>query len=248
MSEANPVARDLVHRLNGQLLEALEGHMKALLPGKSWRPEDWIINVILLSRNIETVFAARLETSATLYKGRLYDHRDGLNPEEVGALDLPVPLDQSFSGYCVQTNNPVWVGDLNKMNTNHPLHEFYRKFEHVAVRPETRPTAEYVFPILLKIGLIQSVLGVLNMEYFGTKKSPLKNNQQIKISEAISKLLNLHGPFLLAAIDEVSRFIEAGEDGLPNPPEIEEILLELHRRVVGERTKSFREKELRNGH
>src|SRR4051812_15971642 len=124
MSEASTAGRDLIHRLNGQLLEALKDYLGRQL-GDEWKPGDWIINVILLNRSSDSVYTARLETSATSYKDEelIFDRQDRLDPTRVGVFDLPVPLDRSFSGYCIKTGDPVWVNNLNDVDPTHPLYK-----------------------------------------------------------------------------------------------------------------------------
>jgi hypothetical protein len=262
--------RELIHRLNGQLLEVLGEHMDLILGREAWKPKEWIINVILLNRSTEDVYTARLETSATLYEGVLFDTREPFDENKVGAFDLPVPLDRSFSGYCIQTGNVVWVDNLDDIRDPHPLYAYYRKFEFVAVQPQTRPTAEYVFPLFARIGLIQSLLGVLNMEFFGNE-SPfrfeprqLHGGQERSLAARLGDLSQPQGPDPQGAevkrdpleiSEPIMKLLSAHSPFLRVASLTEvsrittqgdsffETLLDLHRQVLKERKNIF-EKEL----
>jgi len=210
--------RELLHRLNGQLLLRLNMLLKKELPEepRKWDCKNWIINVILLHRSLEQVsytsvdqgkYTAQLETSATFHKGTLFDTSKDFDPSKVALLDLPVPLDRSFSGYSITTSDVVWIDDLMKLEKDpkHPLAKFYRSFGLVGVRtPADRPIAEYVFPLFVQIGLNHTIIGVLNMEYFAPRDGrpspcPFDSENQLFITDIVTRLLNAHSPFLLIA-------------------------------------------------
>lgn len=237
--------RALVHRLNGQLLESLHQQLSFVLK-EDWILEDWIINILMLNRSVEQAYTARMESSSTFYKGTLFKSWKDCDTEQgVGGLDFEAPLDLSFSGYCIQTGDSVWLEDVTKIldDPKHPLREFYRRFEHVAVLPDADiPTGEYIFPILVRVGLLHMVLGVLNMEYFA-KGTPFAKYGQLKLSNLIMKLLYAHSPFLLLAdlpemADLVSKELIDGEELLepsPDAPTADVWLLKLHRRALDTR-------------
>jgi len=189
--------RQLIHRLNGQLLVALR---KQLAQEIQWKPEHWIVNVIVLHRIIEDKEEAFLKTSATMLNGTVYD-QEPLDPEAgIGDFDRVVPLMKSLSGYCIRTGNVVWVDNLQDLRKDqmHPLYHDYRPFEYVSVIPESQPLAEYVFPIRIQIGLSEAILGVVNAEC--TKiDNQFKEKGFHKVLDAVLNLLDVHGPFLVVA-------------------------------------------------
>jgi hypothetical protein len=228
--------RKLIHRINGQFLKRLDGLFTEEFPKKmapikwQWNLENWIINVILLHRSSGQTYTVRLETSATYHKGKLFDTDERVfDPSKVAVLDLPVPLDQSFSGYSVTTCDAVWINNLSVLADPHPLARHYRSFRHVGVTtPSERPTSEYVFPILLQVGIHNLSLGVLNMEYFAPPEktsSPFEQNQLL-IRNSVSKLLNAHSPWLLAAQQPEMGAV------LDKDPDMARPFLDLHESVL----------------
>lgn len=188
--------RELVHNLNGQLLEALKERLVAY---GGWNPDDWIVNVIVLRRIIEEREEALLKTSATMLKGKIYSSLSELDhAKDIGDFDRVVPLKNSFSGYCVRTGNVVWVDDIDELTEDHPLYQDYRPFEYVSVIPESQPTAEYVFPIRVQIGLSAAILGVVNAECTHSQNQ-FKQWGFHQVLHVIIKLLDVHGPFLVVA-------------------------------------------------
>ncbi len=200
----------LLHRLNGQLLRSLETLLTAELSklGTVWDSRHWIINVILLHRSIDAEYSARLETSATLHRGDLIASSEDYDKDKVAILGLPVPLDGSFSGHAALTSDVVWISDLEELEGDDEsgppkpgLSRLYREFGHVGVTtPANRPTAEFVFPIQIQVGMSHLVIGVVNMEFFnpeGAEICPFNSDNQLLVSDAIAELLNLHGPYLL---------------------------------------------------
>jgi hypothetical protein len=148
----------LIHKLNGQLIEALQN---LLVDTIHWTPKNWILSVLVVQRTIEETEEAVLKTSSTMMEGKIFDEKEECNLEEgVGDLNRIVPLINSFAGYCVRSGNVLWVDDIE----NHPLREEYRLYEYVNIRPRNKFVAEYVFPIRVRIGLNQTILGVLNAE------------------------------------------------------------------------------------
>jgi hypothetical protein len=235
--------RDLLHRLNGQLLRRLDALLRIELP-ETWSLENWIINVILLHRSPKRVptpvesqgrYTARLETSATYHRGELFDTTAPFD-YRVASLDVPVTLGGSFSGYSITTSDVVWIDDLQKLEreSKHPLAQFYRSFGLVGVEtPTARPTAEYVFPLLVQIGLNHTILGVLNMEYFAPPAgpgSPFNRENQLIITDIITRLLNAHSPFLLTAEQEEMGAVLS--DGGDEAADVRESFLRIHRKVL----------------
>jgi hypothetical protein len=189
--------RLLVHLLNGQLLDALKARLEAY--GK-WDAEHWIVNVIVLRRIIEEKEEAFLRTSATMLKGTVYRSPRQLKGThiDIGEFDRVVPLKDSFSGYCIRTGNVVWVDDIAELTEEHPLYNEYRPLEYVSVRPESKPKAEYVFPIRVQIGLSEAILGVVNAECTKTPNQFTKWKYHQVFAQVIN-LLDVHGPFLVVA-------------------------------------------------
>lgn len=188
--------RELIHNLNGQLLNALKEQLREHI---QWNPEHWIVNVIVLHRIIEQKEEAFLKTSATMLKGEIYASLKQLErAEDIGDFDRIVPLKDSFSGYCIRTGNVVWVDDITKLGKEHPLYHEYRPFEYVSVMPESKPLAEYVFPIRVQIGLSEAILGVVNAECT-TTENDFKKWGFHQILDLVFKLLDAHGPFLVVA-------------------------------------------------
>jgi hypothetical protein len=206
--------RELIHNLNGQLLEALREQLRVHI---DWNPEHWIVNVIVLHRIIEEKEEAFLKTSATMLKGKIYDSLKQLDyAKDIGDFDRIVPLQDSFSGYCIRTGNVVWVDDINSLGKQHPLYLEYRPFEYVSVMPESRPTAEYVFPIRIQIGLSEAILGVVNAECTETENQFQRWGFH-QVLDLVFKLLDVHGPFLVAAEhveinDEVSESLKKAHE------------------------------------
>lgn len=225
----------LLHQLNGQLLECLEKTLKEL--PIVWDSKSWIINVIILHRSIEGLEEAEMRTSATLYLGKLVDGRNTLEETEgVTELDGHVPLDKSLSGYCIRTGNLVWIDQMNKLEeANHPLRDYYRPFEYVGVHPKARPRAEYVFPIRIRVGTSEALLGVLNMEWFSEdsreKSQFFASEQRDAITDAILNLLDVHGPFLITSmLPEVTQ-------GIDTP--VQKNLKRVHRQVLAKHFENF---------
>jgi hypothetical protein len=220
--------RELVHNLNGQLLEALKERLVAY---GNWDPEDWIVNVIVLRRIIEEREEAFLKTSATMLKGKIYSSLNDLNrANDIGDFDRVVPLKNSFSGYCIRTGNVVWVDDIKELTPDHPLYQDYRPFEYVSVIPESQPTAEYVFPIRVQIGLSEAILGVVNAECTQSQNQ-FKEWGFHQVLHVLIKLLDVHGPFLV-----VAEHVEVNK-------QVKHNLLNTHR-VALEATMLARDKEM----
>lgn len=227
----------LLHKLNGQLLECLEDTLKEL--PIEWDSKSWIINVIILNRSIEKIEEAEMRTSATRYLGRLFDEENKLAASKgVSELGGHVPLDRSLSGYCIRTGNLVWIDQMSWLEAaDHPLRNFYRSFVYVGVLPKERqhPGAEYVFPIRIKVGTSEALLGVLNMEWFPEAKCPGQSqfhssNQRDAITDAIIKLLDVHGPFLtISMLPEMAGSNATAHEGLKT----------AHREVLAKRLKEF---------
>lgn len=201
---------ELLHRLNGQLLSNLQQLLSNELErlGSAWNAAHWIINVIMLHRSVDAEHSAKLFTSATLHRGRLVVTPEDYDDETVAVLGLPVPLDASFSGHAAVTSDVVWINNLGELEglsgetVERPqLARLYREFGHVGVStPAERPVAEFVFPILIQVGLAHLVLGVVNMEFFdtdGTVACPFTADNQIIVSDAVTEFLNVHGFYLL---------------------------------------------------
>lgn len=181
----------LIHKLNGQLIEALQN---LLVDTIHWTPKNWILSVLVVQRTIEETEEAVLKTSSTMMEGKIFDEKEECNLEEgVGDLNRIVPLINSFAGYCVRSGNVLWVDDIE----NHPLREEYRLYEYVNIRPRNKFVAEYVFPIRVRIGLNQTILGVLNAETSSEDNNQLKRAGSHRISNIVLQLLDSHGPFLL---------------------------------------------------
>ena len=256
MPERTRNQRALVHRLNGQLLEALDQQMRLVL-GDRWMLDDWIINVLMLNRGVRDTYTVRLQTSSTFYKEKLFQSwKDCDTDQGVGGLDFDVPLDMSFSGYSIQTGDVVWIEDVTQVvnDPRHPLRDYYRRFEHVAVLPDRdSPTGEYVFPILVKVGLVDVVLAVLNMEYFADG-CPLAQYGQLRTVNMVTKLLRAHGPFLLMAdLVQMDRLVspELVDGGTPQPctedgagtPFADARLLAIHRSILEVCLQQLKEEE-----
>jgi len=201
--------RQMVHKLNGKLLEALTAQLTKQI---GWSPNHWIINVIILRRIIEETEQAFLKTSATMLNGKIYDEEDELNPAKgMGDFDRVVPLIKSLSGYCIRTGNVVWVDNLEDLTKDkeHPLYHDYRPFQYVSVKPENEPVAEYVFPIRVQIGLSEAILGVVNAERTKKGGNEFKATGFHKVLDTVISLLDVHGPFLVVA--EHVKIIEADD-------------------------------------
>jgi len=180
----------LIHKLNGQLIAILED---LLVREISWNPSEWILTVLVMQRTTEETEEAVLKTSATMLNGKIFDAKEKCDLEEgVGDLNRIVPLVKSFAGYCIRSGNILWVDDIE----NHPLHEDYRLYEYVNIRPGKTFVSEYVFPIAVKVGVNQTILGVLNAETTD-EANTFKNNGRHKLSQIIVPILDSHAPFLL---------------------------------------------------
>ena len=180
----------LIHRLNGQLIETLQD-----LLGKEieWNSDEWILTVLVLQRTIEETEEAVLKTSSTMLNGKIFDAKEKCDLDKgVGDLNRIVPLVKSFAGYCIRSGNVLWVDDIE----NHPLHEEYRLYEYVNIRPSKKFVAEYVFPIRVRVGVNQTILGVLNAET-SRQENEFKQAGLHHVSEILLRLLDTHGPFLL---------------------------------------------------
>jgi len=180
----------LIHRLNGQLIEALHDLLAKEI---EWNPDDWILTVLVLQRTTEETEEVVLKTSSTMLNGKIFDAKEKCDLDEgVGDLNRIVPLVKSFAGYCIRTGNVLWVDDIE----NHPLHEEYRLYEYVNIRPNKKFVAEYVFPIRVRVGVNQTILGVLNAET-DRQENKFKEAGLHRVSDISLRLLDIHGPFLL---------------------------------------------------
>jgi hypothetical protein len=181
----------LIHKLNGQLIEALQN---LLVDTIHWTAKDWIFSVLVVQRTIEETEEAVLKTSSTMMDGKIFDDKEECNLEEgVGDLNRIVPLINSFAGYCIRSGNVLWVDDIE----NHPLRGEYRLYEYVNIRPRNTFVSEYVFPIRVRIGLNQTILGVLNAETSSEDNNQFKTEGSHRVSKIVLGLLDSHGPFLL---------------------------------------------------
>jgi hypothetical protein len=249
-SNPDPTRR-LLHRLNGQLLEQVHQLLQAELASE-WDVSHWIINVIMLRREIGQNYTARLETSATYHLGTLFDTSHDFDSTKVAGLELPVETNSSFSGYSTTMSGVVWIDDLQQLETTklcppefRSVAQAYRGFSLVAVTtPASRPRSEYVFPILATpIGLQHIVLGVLNMEYFPSDRglpSPFVG-KQLMISSLLTKLLNAHAPFVLMAAVPALKAVVAREASVNTAQSADDMLgatarelMLLHKTVVEE--------------
>ena len=187
----------LIHKLNGQLIEVLQD---LLIKEIDWNPREWIVSVLVLQRTIEEMEEAVLKTSSTMLDGKIFDVKDECDLDEgVGDLNRIVPLIKSFAGYCIRSGNVLWVDDIE----NHPLREEYRLYEYVNIRPKNKFVAEYVFPIRVKVGVNQTILGVLNAET-SENNNEFRRAGSHRISEIMLRLLDSHGPFLLVTQTSIS--------------------------------------------
>ena len=181
----------LIHKLNGQLIEVLED---LLVKEIKWDPPEWIVTVLMLQRTIEETEEAVLKTSSTMLNGNIFDAKGKCDLDAgVGDLNRIVPLVKSFAGHCIRSGDILWVDDIE----THPLREEYRPYEYVNIRPGRKFVAEYVFPIRLKIGVNQTVLGALNAETSRNDINEFKRAGLHRVSEIMLGLLDTHGPFLL---------------------------------------------------
>lgn len=181
----------LIHKLNGQLIETLRD---LLVKEIKWNPLEWIVTVLVLQRTIEETEEAVLKTSATMLKGKVFDEKRECDLQQgVGDLNRIVPLVKSFAGYCIRSGNMLWVDDIE----SHPLRPEYRLYEYVNIRPEEKFVAEYVFPIRVRIGVAQAILGVLNIETSRNDEHEFKKAGLHRVSELLFRLLDMHAPFLL---------------------------------------------------
>jgi hypothetical protein len=176
----------LIHKLNGQLIQALK---ELLVKEIKWDPRQWVVTVLVLQRTIEETEEAVLKTSSTMLEGEIFDEKE----LQRGVGNRIVPLVRSFAGYCVRSGNILWVDDIE----SHPLRPDYRLYEYVNIHPEHRFVAEYVFPIRVKIGSSQTIVGVLNVETSRKDDHEFKRAGSHHVSEIVLRLLDTHGPFLL---------------------------------------------------
>lgn len=210
----------LIHKLNGQLIDVLK-HL--LIEKVNWNVHDWIVTVLVLQRTVDTAEEAVLKTSSTMFRGEIVDEKGKCNA--VGDLNRIVPLVKSFAGYCIRSGNVLWVDDIKQ----HPLRDEYRPHEYVDIRPGRRLVAEYVFPIRVRIGLGQAVLGVLNAETDSENGNEFKAAGLHRISELLLPLLDTHGPFMLLSeivkpdsavrsslLKAHSKVLESAVDGIKN--------------------------------
>lgn len=204
----------LIHKLNGQLIRALE---ELLVREIKWRPDDWIVTVLVMQRIIEETEEAVLKTSSTMLKGKIFDTKEKCDLDQgVGDLNRIVPLVKSFAGYCIRSGNTLWVDDIE----SHPLRAEYRLYEYVNIRPEEKFVAEYVFPIRVKIGVNQTILGALNVETSKKDTNEFQEAGSHHVSEIVLRLLDTHGPFLLLS-----------QDAMPNDKAVKS-LLRAHTKVL----------------
>jgi hypothetical protein len=181
----------LIHKLNGQLIQALG---ELLVREINWDPQQWIVTVLVLQRSIEETEEAVLKTSSTMLNGKVFDAKENCDLQAgVGDLNRIVPLVKSFAGYCIRSGNILWVDDIE----SHPLRPEYRLYEYVNVRPKGKFIAEYVFPIRVKIGVNQTMLGALNAETTRENTNEFKEAGLHHVSKIVLRLLDTHGPFLL---------------------------------------------------
>lgn len=203
----------LIHKLNGQMLRELKGLLEATM---EWSAADWICNVILLDRKYEDIIEVHFHTSATMFEGKVFDKSEngvvidsedtspppieGRDETDVWALNRKVPLIDSFTSYCINTGSVVWVEDIHALENDHnnPLRDQYRPFKYVSVRSDYVISSEYVFPLRLRIGTNETILGVLNMECKKPENEFSKRKQQT-VTGLILSLLDVHSPFLLTA-------------------------------------------------
>lgn len=183
----------LIHKLNGQLIRVLR---ELLVREIEWNPVHWVVTVLVLQRTIRETEEAILKTSSTMLEGEIFDEEQ-LNE---GAGNRIVPLIKSLAGYCVRSGNVLWVDDI----AHHPLRPEYRLYEYVNIHPDEAFVAEYVFPIRVKIGSTQIILGALNVETSRTDEHEFKIAGSHHVSEIVMRVLDTHGPFLLLA-DTVMR-------------------------------------------
>jgi len=204
--------REPLHQLNGRFLVALQ----KLIPECHW--EEWIVNVIVLHRTVTAVETVTLETSATLWHGEEFFSRDDCEKRgstSVRSLDGEVPLDDSYAGYCIRERNVVWVDDLtdktqarqpSRTTEADPLKEKYRSFAYVGVVTKRPARAEYVFPLRLRAGLSDALLGVVNCEWYGGGANPENTFQKLGrtiVSHLLTNLIDVHARFLPLAFDQI---------------------------------------------
>lgn len=194
--------RSMLHLLNGQLVTALQ----RVFPTFKW--DEWIINAIMLHRQIGEVERVVFQTSATWCLGTLFDRQEQCGPEQkVKTLDMDVPLKDSLAGYCVRSNDVVWIDDLPSLSISDPLKGLYRGFQFVGVFSPQLPNAEYVFPIRVIVGMSSILLGVLNCEWYSpaaraSATSPFYNLHRNVVNDFVLKLLQSHANFLAVALNE----------------------------------------------
>jgi len=211
--------REPIHQLNGHLLEAL----KKLIPDPEAKWSEWVMNVIMLHRNVGAGDTVTLETSATWRFDEMFCSRDDCQRRgqgKVSNLDGYVPMNKSYAGYCIREGNIVWVDDVKTMQNApasdlddsplasepDPLQEKYRSFSYVGVKTPGLPRSEYVFPIRLRIGLSAAQLGVLNCEWFGGGDGDQNVFQKLRRTRAahlLTHLLDVHARFVPLAYDRM---------------------------------------------
>jgi hypothetical protein len=211
-------SRELMDALNGQLLDELQVRLEPI----NWVPRHWVVNVLLLERQLAETEVVSLRTSATLYKGeRFYSEADCAPDKAVKGLSGRVPLNRSFTAYCIRNSVDVWVDSLEATSRSEddPLRNEYRGWEYVKVDLDARPDSEYVFPIRTKVTISQAILGALNFEWYGTDYADHNEFEMAgrsKVTHRVSRLLDQHGPFLLLA-------------RMPEVQSHRELLMSLHR-------------------
>jgi hypothetical protein len=237
----------LIHKLNGELLRNVRDVLCATI---RWDPTDWICNTIYLDRSIGEAAEITFHTSATIYRGVVFDEsREGVivsseskGPNEdsgsaVWGLNRLVPLVGSYSSYCIWSGNTVWDDDIKETQSdpNNPLATHYRPWKFVSVDTESVILSEYVFPLSVRVGSNSTVVGVLNLETWQeTEMNALHQYGQAIVLGLVLPMVEMHGAFLVAA-EEVASIPKFGTD----PPALEPFLT-AHRdslRSFAEKTK-----------
>lgn len=220
-----PDPREPIHTLNGRLLLALKDLLEDA--GMNW--PEWIINVIMLHRDVAGVETVTLKTSATLWCNEPFFSREQCRRNGRGKvewLDGDVPMNRSFAGYCIREASIVWEDDMSSAGVPsspdpdirqiapmrhptedkypHPLEDKYRDFKHVGVTTPGPVRSEYVFPIRLRVGLSAAMLGVLNCEWYGpSDQNAFQKIRRSRIAHLITHLLDVHARFVPLAFDRV---------------------------------------------
>ncbi len=194
--------RQHIHKLNGALLESLSESLPLIAPG--WSSSSWVINAIILYRDLKDDDRITFDTSATLHAGEPFWAASHFRPRKglaVTSIDLPVPLMKSLSGYCVRRNTPVWIGDLDAIShdSSHPLYGLYRQYAYVGVHPKGQPRGEFVYPIRVRLGMADVILGVINCETWTAEDTPF-DTDAARIQWLMEEYCNAHAPILAAAL------------------------------------------------